>query len=299
MSDINTYADEAAITGLTPINGDLVLNRANNSLYLCTDSSASGIARWKKFTNDSALNAFTNSWSASFDNANNDHIVISGLGTAGVSIGCISVWVNTPVQIQTNVPNSSGRGYFVGWGSTGSFNGFSHGYMNTSDKMLTYYAGGNRSYWSPGVGVKLDAGWHNIVVNHNGTGYEFYVDGVNASSHALGGTVTVNPVAKTSGTGLDNFMIGKTGGGFGTTGLFDEVALWSDGLTPSQISDIYNNGVPGDLEDLTPTGWWRMGDSDSATDGGLVSGIQDISGNGYHATTVANSQPTFSTVVPS
>ena len=54
MSDINTYADEAVITDLTPINGDLVLNRANNSLYLCTDSAASGIARWKKFTNDSA-----------------------------------------------------------------------------------------------------------------------------------------------------------------------------------------------------------------------------------------------------
>jgi len=52
MSDINTYADEAAITALTPINGDLVLNRDNNSLYLCTDSSASGIARWKIFASD-------------------------------------------------------------------------------------------------------------------------------------------------------------------------------------------------------------------------------------------------------
>lgn len=242
---------------------------------------------------------FENSWSASFDSADNDHLAISGFGTAGESIGCVSVWVNTTVQIQSGVPLNHSRGYFIGWGGASSFNGFNHGYMNTADKLLSYYAGGYRSYWSTGSGKKLDAGWHNIVLNHNGTGYEFYVDGVNASSHALGGPVTVLPTSKASGTGLDSLTIGKTGGGFGTTGLFDEVALWSDGLTSSQISDIYNNGVPGDLEDLTPTGWWRMGDSDSATDGGLVSGIQDISGNGYHATTVANSQPTFSTSVPS
>lgn len=64
MSDINTYADEAAITALTPINGDLVLNKGDNSLYLCTDSAASGIARWKKFTNDSAAIAYNYNLSA-------------------------------------------------------------------------------------------------------------------------------------------------------------------------------------------------------------------------------------------
>jgi hypothetical protein len=53
MSDINTYADETAIAGLSPINGDLVLNQADSSLYLCTNADATGIARWKKFANDS------------------------------------------------------------------------------------------------------------------------------------------------------------------------------------------------------------------------------------------------------
>jgi len=55
MSDINTYADEAAIAGLSPINGDLVLNKADSSLYLCTNADATGIARWKKFANDEAI----------------------------------------------------------------------------------------------------------------------------------------------------------------------------------------------------------------------------------------------------
>jgi hypothetical protein len=57
MSDINTYADETAIAGLgSAITGDLVLNQADSSLYLCTNADAIGIARWKKFADDSAGN---------------------------------------------------------------------------------------------------------------------------------------------------------------------------------------------------------------------------------------------------
>lgn len=52
MSDINTYANEAAITALTPINGDLVLNIETNALYLCIDASADGLDRWKIFNED-------------------------------------------------------------------------------------------------------------------------------------------------------------------------------------------------------------------------------------------------------
>jgi hypothetical protein len=51
MSDINTYANQAAIDGLSPIVGDLVVNRETNALHLCT---AINPDVWKIFTNDSA-----------------------------------------------------------------------------------------------------------------------------------------------------------------------------------------------------------------------------------------------------
>ena len=51
MSDINTYADQAAIDALTPIAGDLVVNRETNALHLCTSINPDV---WKIFTNDSA-----------------------------------------------------------------------------------------------------------------------------------------------------------------------------------------------------------------------------------------------------
>ena len=51
MSDINTYANQAAIDLLTPIAGDLVVNRETNALHLCTNATG---PVWKIFTNDSA-----------------------------------------------------------------------------------------------------------------------------------------------------------------------------------------------------------------------------------------------------
>ena len=49
MSDINTYANQAAIDLLTPIAGDLIVNRETNALHLCTNATG---PVWKIFTND-------------------------------------------------------------------------------------------------------------------------------------------------------------------------------------------------------------------------------------------------------
>ena len=51
MSDINTYANQAAIDALSPIAGDLVVNRETNALHLCTSINPDV---WKIFTNDSS-----------------------------------------------------------------------------------------------------------------------------------------------------------------------------------------------------------------------------------------------------
>ncbi len=233
----------------------------------------------------------TNTYSVDLDGTDS-YVMLGDLGTAGLSLGCLSLWVNTDTPIQSG--NISARGYFAGWSEGSTFNGFSHGYMATNDRLLTLYAGANRSYWTVGSGSTLGTGWHHIVLNHNGTGYEFYVDGVNASSHSLGGTVTVTSQSKLTGTGIDYFRIGIDGSlGFPTGGLFDEVGIWNDPLTASQISQIYNSGEPISLESYSPDGWWRMGDNE----GGTGTTITD-QGSGGNDGTLTNG-PTFSTDVPS
>jgi hypothetical protein len=297
MSDINTYADEAAITALTPINGDLVLNRDNNSLYLCTDSAASGINRWKKFTSDSALNTYLNRWGASFGGSNDylDCGDVSPLNS--ISAFTISMWVNfqqvtgsTIMSIFTAGTSTSNRIEFV--------------FNNVNE--LRFGLNGSVNYCSFNISSPTDYrssdGWHNIVGTYNGTDVKLFFDG-----SQVGSTANSVPSATSSTQGNDTTVGRRTlgGGSFYFIGLMDDVAIWDSALSSTNITNIYNGGVPTDLTlagsydtDRTANlkAYWRMGDdsNDSASAGGSIATITDSSGNGNNATQgTASSQPTF------
>ena len=131
---------------------------------------------------------------------------------------------------------------------------------------------------------------HVAVVVESGVtnGTKLYING---SSETLGThTITTNNSAP--------FQLGKrydTSFTFG--GLMDEVSVFDSALSASDVSDIYNSGVPNDLGtnglNLSPVGWWRMGDND----GGTGTTITD-QGSGSNDGTLTNG-PTFSTTVPS
>tara|TARA_B100000427_G_scaffold329423_1_gene345569 strand:+ start:656 stop:1300 length:645 start_codon:yes stop_codon:yes gene_type:complete len=61
---------------------------------------------------------------------------------------------------------------------------------------------------------------------------------------------------------IAGFEIGKLGGYTANkfSGNIDEVAIFTSALSPSDISAIYNSGVPDDLTSYSPTAWYRMGD---------------------------------------
>ena len=48
------------------------------------------------------------------------------------------------------------------------------------------------------------------------------------------------------------------------SGEMDEVAYWNSALSSDAVTEIYNSGVPNDLDELTnasdPTVWYRMGE---------------------------------------
>ena len=59
-----------------------------------------------------------------------------------------------------------------------------------------------------------------------------------------------------------------------SNGLQDEVSYFNTTLSQSDITSIYNDGVPNDISSLSPLSWWRCGDGDTAptlTDNGSAS----------------------------
>lgn len=126
-----------------------------------------------------------------------------------------------------------------------------------------------------GSGLGNDA-WHHVVICYNGTslasGVTCYIDGVSEVGTVVQDTLT--------GTILISENLWLGGGvtaspGWLFPGNIDEVAVYSRVLTSSEVSWIYNSGVPCDLKNtsgapLYLAAWWRMGEGgyrNSSADG--------------------------------
>lgn len=303
MSDIRIY-NQSQAQSLVPLTGDVILctesfnSAPANSVHLCTNATG---PVWKSFANDAAVEAaFVNQYSLSF-NGSSDYL------EAGSKFDFIQQTCNftASVWLKINDINTDALQGFMGNNYTSTSYGLYLFYDNRSsggsNKKLRVLFSANTSNTDISISNGItDNAWHHYAVTCTGSGgtLSLYVDGSLVDS-------TTAP-ATTSNSAFGNFRFGSAHNNsayFG--GFMDEAAIFSSALTSEQVASLIDssgvNPVPADISGLNPSAWYRMGDdaNDTFVDGGLVSGIQDSSGSGNHATTVANSQPTFSTAVPS
>lgn len=132
-----------------------------------------------------------------------------------------------------------------------------------------------------------DGNWHHIAFTTDAltttNGIKVYYDGVLTSQ----GTQSNSGIRST----VNNWQIGKhsTSSWF-LNGYIDEVALFNSELSATDVTNIYNSGVPNDISSLSPISWWRCGDGDTAPT------LTD-NGSGGNNGTMTNFS-TFSTDVP-
>ena len=168
---------------------------------------------------------------------------------------------------------------------------------DSSDKLFFSLYGGGSTSTRIGLvsdSVVLSAGtWHHIVATYDGSnadsGLTMYVDGsvVTASTSSAGSYTGMS-----SGQGA--LRIGQWElNSQVMDGLIDETSVFDSELSSSQVTTIYNSGVPNDIISLNPLGFWRMGDNDGATGTTITD-----QGSGGNDGTLTNG-PTFSTTVPS
>ena len=121
--------------------------------------------------------------------------------------------------------------------------------------------GDGTNYWysdNQSATPLLDGNWHHIVLNVYETGQDVYVDGSLLRTYTYTGSVTTGTPATA------NNYINKGGSASSNNGVdssVDEHAVFSRLLTTAEILSIYNNGKPNDISALSPSYWWRLGDS--------------------------------------
>jgi len=201
-----------------------------------------------------------NTYSLSQDGSDDYISLASAVSFSGACT--LSAWIK---------PSQSGLGIFLGFfGGTNSYT-----YLNSQSIAFVPRAG-TSGIIASGVSISNGSWYHVMIVRDASNNITVYVDGVSR------------------GTGSDSGSLGFSGltdSGYVYQGLSDEYALW-DSDQSSNLSTIYNSGVPGDLSSLSPLHWWRMGDND----GGTGTTITDQGSGGNDATLVNG--PTFSTDVP-
>ena len=194
-----------------------------------------------------------------------------------------SAWVKN----DGNTANS--RIFNAAYTDAGSSTGFALGLTKTtSNKPYYFFRQSNGSLLYEEFGDVLNTtDWYHFAISIDGTANEAYIyqNGVLK--------VTVANVGNPAQVSVQTAKIGKH---WDSTinqyfdGYVDELALFNTTLTSSNVTDIYNSGVPASLTTYSPFLWYRCGDGDTSPT------LTD-NGSGGNNGTMTNFS-TFSTDVP-
>lgn len=190
--------------------------------------------------NDVPPNPFVNLLSTSFDGV--DDYVDTGITSTGTNDISVSCWIKTSqVGVYADYHTA-----FGGRSNGGSV--YDLGKLGTPYGTTDLVVGGRL-----GTTLLNDGAWHHLVTTFNYTTKEviWYVDGV-------------VDVTTTYPAYITNFQvsIGYNGfSGYYFEGNVDECAYFTRILDASDVTTIYNSGVPSDISAMSGlVSFWRMGD---------------------------------------
>jgi len=199
----------------------------------------------------------------SFDGVNNyfDAGVISSL--VSTTNFTVSGWFNFNSTI-------SNKALFSYGGATNTQ--YSFALQTQLNKLRFYFAfflndAGNR-YVESSMSLSTST-WYHIAVTYDGneTGNtnraKIYVDGANVTATGSG---TINSTT-TASSGSFNIGRWDISSGRFLDGKADEVSIWDTALTSTQITELYNQGKPSNLNNHSAysnlVSWWQLGENSS------------------------------------
>ena len=198
--------------------------------------------------------SFENLYSMAFDGVD-DYFEITK--TAALTTASLSMWVkvsgtfaaNERRSLASNDDYNHGRDFIIADTPT-----------TTNDAYIAMFAGAiiyGKTSASGGIPIN-DGNWHHLVWTYDGSAgssaaINLYVDGQNQYSNASYSSYWSYEIKF-------QYFGKKVAASHNFAGSMDEVAYFNSILSESDVTAIYNSGVPDDLTSYSPTAWYRMGD---------------------------------------
>ena len=290
ISNVSIFNTELPATGT-----ESITSLYNNGSPPADISSYSGLQRWYKLN---AQDTFDGSnWTIKDYAGSNDgtsfgmdsaNLVQSDLQhTSGYSpyalrldgtSNSMSATINELSSISTittslfiNINSSETLGYaFQIAGNNGTE--ISLGFNNNK---LFFFTGVSQVYSDNQVSKGV---WHNVVITRAVDTQKMYINGVLSATATGLTTLSLNSL----------LLIGKRSNGFPMAGDFSNLAIWSSELSTSQITSIYNEGVPTNLNTFStkPIFYSQLGTNSSFdSNANRWTSLDEISGNNASSTT--------------
>lgn len=152
----------------------------------------------------------------------------------------VSAWIN----VSNNINYLGNVGLITSLGTTGGYNQIQMGIEQNSKSMLFIFGNGNSAtlHTVVAVGELNDTQWHNIVGVHNASHDTLYVDGIQKGQWSSGVLSSTE----------NSINIGREPtGGYGFTGLIDEVYVFNMSLTYTDVLELNSSFYPF-IGDTTP-----------------------------------------------
>ena len=126
-----------------------------------------------------------------------------------------------------------------------------------SSRNLQLWVGGTAT--TPSFNINLNQ-WHHSAATRNSGTVTFYIDG-----SAFGTTYSrTGSIAAGSYNYIGTFNVNQNH----LHGRISNVSIWNAALTPAQVTEIYNEGRPSNLNNFSgtaPVAWWQLGSNSSWT----------------------------------
>ena len=151
-------------------------------------------------------------------------------------------------------------------------------YINAANK-LKFLLQGTTNLSGTGATALSINNWYHIVVTYDGSGassgINFYING---DSETFTGSGSNSGGVSNS----ENFEIGaRTGASDAVDGKLSNISVFNVVLSEDDVLNLYNNGVPQNLNNfrITPTAWWPMDQSYTYFNGSVLVARDVISAN--------------------
>ena len=270
----------------------------NGSPLSNTSTLAQAPDHWWRLNADDTFDSGTSTWTikdyigsedgTSVDMTSNN-LVISDLSNTGGAPGYSPYALDfsgITAHLKTyTIPAATNTVTLSAWvkrtGASGSYGGV-FGVRNSGGSpafglcwQLCFFANDNKIQFrtSPGVGydyslttvtqndVMPDNTWTHVVGVADGANIKIYINGVLQ-------TDTKTQTDGTLQTPNSNILFGAQGpaGSNPFNGQLSNCARWNIGLTQAEVIEIYNQGVPSNLNTFSgtaPIGWWQIGSNSS------------------------------------